>query len=458
MGECRAVLVCRSRLALFRAGLAALLAGAFVLPSCGGGNGSPTESTPTSGGQCSTTGQVTFVRDTLQNIYFWYQQLPNPDVAGFSSPEAYLEAVRYKPLDTSFSYIANKAESEAFFSESQFIGIGLGTQQTGSSELRISQVFPQSPASEAGLARGDFVLTINGRAVSDLLRTGEIDTIFGPSQVGVAVTMTWRTFDAGDTRSATMTKRAVTIPTVSLTTVYDVRRGPRVGYVFFRNFVSPSVAALDNAFRQLREEGVDELVLDLRYNGGGLVSVAQHLGGLIGGADTNGQVFMEFFHNDKNRSRDTTFRFELPAQAIGFSRLVVITTRGSASASEGVINGLRPFMPVTVVGDTTFGKPVGQYGYDFCDKTLFPVAFQTRNARGEGDYFAGIPADCAAGDDLDHELGDPDEASLSEALEFLRTGSCTSASSASRSAHHAREARIGKGQPKDGWRQLVGAY
>jgi C-terminal processing protease CtpA/Prc len=137
---------------------------------------------------------------------------------------------------------------------------------------------------------------------------------------------------------------------------------------------------------------------------------------------------------------------------------VVITTRSSASASEGVINGLRPFIPVTVVGDTTYGKPVGQYGFDFCDKTLFPVAFQTRNARGEGDYFAGIPADCAAVDDLDHELGDPDEASLNEALEFLRTGNCTGTASAARSAHRVREARIGKGQPQDGWRQLVGAY
>jgi len=111
-----------------------------------------------------------------------------------------------------------------------------------------------------------------------------------------------------------------------------------------------------------------------------------------------------------------------------------------------------------VVGDTTYGKPVGQYGFDFCEKTIFPVAFETRNARGEGDYYTGIPADCAAGDDLDHELGDPDEASLNEALEFLRTGSCTLAASAALSAHGVREARIGKGQPQDGWRQLVGAY
>jgi hypothetical protein len=426
----------------------------LLLHGCGG---SDSTSSATSADSCSTLGQVTFVRDTLQDWYFWYKELPNPDPAGFSSPEAYLEAVRYRPRDTSFSYIAGKAESEAFFSESQFIGIGIGTRQTGTSELRVSQVFPASPASEAGLARGDYLLVINGKAVADLLRTGEINTVFGPSQAGVVVSLSWRSL-AGEERSASLTKRAVTIPTVSFTGVYEERRGPRVGYVFFRNFVSPSVGALNAAFRQLEEEGAEELVLDLRYNGGGLVSVAQHLAGLIGGEATRGQVFMEFFHNDKHQDRNTVFRFELPADAVGFRRLVAVTTRGSASASEGVINGLRPFMPVTLVGETTFGKPVGQYGFDFCDKTIFPVAFETRNARGEGDFYGGIAADCAAGDDLDHPIGDPEEASLAEALEYLRTGSCTATAGAAAKAFAEREARIGHGQPKDPWRQLVGAW
>ncbi|HVQ32185.1 MAG TPA: S41 family peptidase [Vicinamibacteria bacterium] len=429
-----------------------------VLPACGGGSSSSSPSDASTTDTCSTLGQVTFVRNTLQDIYFWYKQLSDPAPSGFASPEAYLEAVRYKTLDHTYSYIADKAESAAFFSESQFIGIGLSTQFAGESDLRIAQVFPGSPASDAGLERGDYVLTINGKAVADLIRTGEIDTIFGASTIGVVVTMTWRNFASGDTREATLTKRAVTIPTVSDTQVYDVRRGPRVGYVFFRNFVTPSTAALDTAFSTLKAAGAEELVLDLRYNGGGLVSVAQHLASLIGATATSGQTFIEFFHNDKNQSRNSTLRFDVPAQAIGFSRLVVITTRGSASASEGVINGLRPFMPVTLVGDTTYGKPVGQYGYDFCDKTLYPVAFETRNARGEGDYYTGLPADCAAADDLDHQLGDPDEGSLAEAIEYLRTGTCTATASVAAKAHAARQARHGSGQPKDGFRQLVGAY
>jgi C-terminal processing protease CtpA/Prc len=203
---------------------------------------------------------------------------------------------------------------------------------------------------------------------------------------------------------------------------------------------------------------VDELILDLRYNGGGLISVAQHLGGLIGGERTRNQVFVEFFHNDKQTSRNQTLRFPAPANALGVSRLVVIATRASASASESVVNSLRPFVPVTVVGDRTYGKPVGQYGFDFCDKTLFPVAFQVRNARGEAEYFDGIPADCAAADDLDHELGESREASIAEALRYLQTGTCSSAAATAARALAEREALIGRGLPRDGWRQLLNAH
>jgi carboxyl-terminal processing protease len=415
---------------------------------------SPSSSTPTA--DCSTLGQVQSVRTTLRDIYLWYKDLPDPSPTGFSSPEAYLEAVRYKPLDTTYSYIANKAESDAFFSESQFIGVGISSRQTGTTELRISQVFPGGPAAEAGLTRGDYLLAINGRAVGDLIRTGEIDTIFGANQIGVPVTLAWRSLQGAELQ-ATITKRLVTIPTVSQTAVFDLPAA-RVGYVHLRNFVTPSTEALNVAFRALVDTGANELILDLRYNGGGLVSVAQHLGGLIAGEPSRDQVFIQFVHNDKNTARNTALRLPVPPAALGVPRLVVIATRASASASEAVINGLRPFMTVTVVGDATFGKPVGQYGYDFCDKTLFPVAFEGRNARGEGGYYSGIPADCAAPDDLDHPLGDSDEASLAEALRFLRTGRCSVAAAGVARAQAEREAQIGRGLPKDGWRQLVNAY
>lgn len=400
---------------------------------------------------CTVPGQNLFVRNTLQDIYLWYRELPDPNPALFDSPEAYLDAVRFRPLDTTFSYITTESASDAFFSDSQFIGLGLGLKFEGQ-EIRLTEVYPQSPAFDAGLRRGYRILAINGAAVDDLIARGDVGDAFGPSEIGVQTTVRFRDL-AGAEREASMVKRLVTIPTVSDTRVIDVE-GRKVGYLVFRNFVTPSNAALVSAFTQLRAQGATELVLDLRYNGGGLVSVAQNLGGLIGGTPTAGQTFVKFVHNDKNSFRDTTYLFPQMAASLNLSRVVVIATHASASASELIINSLRPFLPVTVVGDSTYGKPVGQYGFRFCAKVLYPVAFSGRNARDEGDYFGGIPADCRAADDLEHELGDGTEASLAEGLHFLASGSCSAGAAA-----RARAARgLRRPVTRDGWRQLVGAY
>jgi C-terminal processing protease CtpA/Prc len=431
---------------------------AGLAPFCGGGGSSPTSS-DTSGStgttSCTTAGQCTFVRDALQSWYYWYKELPNPDPASFSSPEAYLEAVRYRPLDSSFSYITSKASSDAFYSESQFIGFGLAYARTGDLELRLVQTFPGSSAADAGMDRGDTLVSIGGKAVADLIRTGEIGTIFGPEQVGYTLDFAWRT-PGGAERSATLTKRLVTIPTVSQTAL--LRAGSaRVGYIHFRNFVQPSTEALNAAFTDLRDQGATDLVLDLRYNGGGLVSVAQHLASLIGGDPLAGQVFVQFTHNDKQSSRDTAYRFETTPQALGATRLVAIATRGTASASETIINGLRPYMDVKVVGDRTYGKPVGQYDFDFCEKVLYPVAFLLTNARGEADYFDGIPADCAAADDVDHALASPEEASLAEALHVVRTGRCSGAAAVQAEVQARFRARVPE-LPRDGWGRLLNAW
>jgi C-terminal processing protease CtpA/Prc len=400
---------------------------------------------------CSVPGQNLFVRNTLREFYFWYRELPDPNTALFPSPEAYLDAVRYRPLDTSFSFITTEAASDAFYSDSQFIGYGIGLRVEGQ-EMRVTEVYPDSPGSEAGLRRGYRIVAINGVPMADLIARGEMYAALGPGQIGFTVNVRIRDKDGAET-DATMTKRLVTIPTVSETRVFDLD-GTKVGYILFRNFVEPSVAALDAAFEQLRAEGATELVLDLRYNSGGLVSVGQHLGGLIGGTPTAEQTFVRFVHNDKNAFRDMSLLFPSLLSSLNLSRVVVIATRFSASASEMVINSLRPFMGVTVVGDSTYGKPVGQYGFRFCGKILFPVAFTARNARNEGDYFGGIPADCPAPDDLEHELGDGAEASLAEGLQYLVNGSCSAAAAARAGSARAPRAPV----PADPWRQLVGAF
>ena len=391
------------------------------------------QTAPTS---CTTTSQNLWVRDQLNTYYYWYQFLtPGVNPASFNSPETYLEAVRYRPIDNTFSFITAAASNDAFYSDSQFIGYGFGNQ-TSSDGIRVLQVYDDSPASEAGLSRGDRIIGVNGQSVSSMVAAGTIGNAFGAADVGVVTTIEWDTL-SGARRSARMVKRLVTIPTVSLTSVTTVD-GRRVGYLFFRNFVQPSTAALSDAFAALKTAGATELVLDLRYNGGGLVDVAVHLASLIGGSRTNGQVMLNYVHNDKiGPQLNKSTRFTNPEQALNLERLVVITTRGSASSSELVINSLRAYIPVTIIGDTTYGKPVGQYGLRFCDKVLYPVAFSIKNVNLQGDFFDGLPVDCAAGDDYTHQLGNTAEASFAEALTFIRTGACSARAAAEVRAYRA---------------------
>jgi C-terminal processing protease CtpA/Prc len=184
------------------------------------------------------------------------------------------------------------------------------------------------------------------------------------------------------------------------------------------------------------------------------VDVAQHLASYIGGLRTEGLVFAEYFHNDRNTFRNRILRFQSKLQPLKLDRLIVVTTKASASASELVINALRPFMPVVVVGGTTYGKPVGQYAIGFCDLLLAPVSFALRNADGQGDFFDGFPPDCPAPDDADHQLGDPDEGSLKEALRFATTGACSA-----RPLSPQEKAGAPRHAPRLlGWQSVVNAY
>ena len=201
----------------------------LLLASCGGASSPTTSSSSGTAGStsasCTTLGQCTFVRDALQQYYYWYQELPNPDPASFGSPEAYLDSVRYRTLDSTYSYITSKASSDAFFSDSQFIGFGLSYKRTGDLELRLTQTFPGSPAAEAGLDRGHYLVAVNGKSVADLIRTGEIATVFGPEQVGVTAEIAWRA-PGGPEQRATLSQAAGDDPH-RLADRGDRRRAPR---------------------------------------------------------------------------------------------------------------------------------------------------------------------------------------------------------------------------------------
>lgn len=406
---------------------------------------------------CTVPRQNAFVRGLMHYIYLWYDQVPELDPAAAASPQAYIDAVCYRPLDRNFTFVTQLAAERALFTRSESVGLGIAIRLRAADDLRVLEAYPGTPAADAGLDRGHRILSVQGRPVAELVAAGQLGAALGPDEPGFVVRMRVRDL-AGAERDLTMTKRTITIPTVSHARVID-SGGRRVGYVVVRNFVNPTTPALDEAFRELVAAGANELVVDVRYNGGGLISASQHLGSLVGGSRVTGQVFTDFTHNDRNSHRDFEIDFPQVQGALGVSRVVFLTTRSSASASELVINGLRPFLPVVVVGDSTFGKPVGQYTFAFCDKVAFITSFSLRNASGQGDFFSGIAPDCAAPDDLTHGLGDPAEAMLGAGLDYLRTGSCD-AGAAARAAEARALAPAEDLQPAatDGWRQVLGVY
>lgn len=400
---------------------------------------------------CTTTSQNLWVRDQLNTFYYWYQFIPSSvNPASFSSPEAYLDAVRYRPVDV-FSYIQSAAASDALFNDGQLVKYGF-SQIVGPTEITVLQVWPDSPAQDAGLQRGDRIVQVNGTSVASHVANGTLSAAFGPDVVGQTATIV---FDkpSGERRTVQMVKRVVNYPTVSVSRLFEVD-GRKVGYIVFNTFVQPSTAALNEAFAAFKAAGATELILDMRYNGGGLVDVAVHLGGLVGGTLTSGQPMLNYVHNDKiGALYNKTTRFTNPTDALNLQRLVVIATRSTASASELVINALRPFIPVTIVGDNTYGKPIGSYGFRFCDKVLWPISFSIKNANNEGDYFDGLPVDCVAADDASHQLGDPAESSFAEALRVIRTGACTP-----RTTAESRALRLRHSMPRlIGWDSLVNA-
>ena len=157
---------------------------------------------------CSTVGQNQFVRSVLREYYYWYRELPDPDPAGFASPEAYLEAVRYRTLDASFSYISTEAESDAFFSESQFIGFGLQQQAVAADELRADAGVPGQPGGggRASTAATTCLESTASRSRTSMPRPARLDTVFGPDTLGVSCACAWRAPD-GAGASATLAKR-----------------------------------------------------------------------------------------------------------------------------------------------------------------------------------------------------------------------------------------------------------
>jgi carboxyl-terminal processing protease len=225
-------------------------------------------------------------------------------------------------------------------------------------------------------------------------------------------------------REAAISAAEYPLSDVSFARVIDLP-GRKIGYLELHGFRDRSDDDFIAAAERLREQGIDELVLDLRMNPGGLVRSSLRIASAIGGERLDGKLFERLTHNDRYRDRDRELRFSAPRRgALSLSRLFVITSSDTCSASEALINGLAPHMEVVTVGGTTCGKPVGSAVVEYGELAYSYISFRATNARGEGGYYDGLRPTCGADDDLTRELGDPEEASFKAALHYIRHGRC----------------------------------
>lgn len=404
-----------------------ILAAALATAACGGGGGGAADSGVDA---CSATAQKEFVLTRMRDIYLWADRLPlDIDIADFATPEALLAELRsFSPGGVDrFSFIGSATADAEFFGEGKFAGFGFSSRFEAENDLRFTRVFADSPAALAGFERGQRILEIDGRTIAEIQAAEGVNEAFGPSEVGVTRFFRIRELD-GSEFEVSVSKDVVTIDPVPQSRIIDTQ-SIRVGYMEMSQFISTAEGAggpLDQAFQAFEDAAVTHLVVDLRYNGGGLVRTAELLGDYLGWGAAPAEVFSRTLFNAANASRNDEESIEFVDAAPVLSHIVFIATGATASASELVINGMAPHIQVSIVGADTFGKPVGQTGevLDGCDVILRPVAFETVNALDEGGFFDGLPADCPAADDVRFPIGSAEDPSLEAALDIALTNSC----------------------------------
>jgi carboxyl-terminal processing protease len=402
---------------------------ALLLTACGGGGGSANLASgyPSAPASCDVNGQRTWLRDYMNDQYYWYDRQATPN-NNATSMNAYFDSLLFKPTDR-YSGAQSTSSFTQFFTEGKRTGYGysLATGSSGGTDtLTVRYTEPLAPVG-ALLKRGDLIISIDGLSPATIIANGL------PAANTAGVSRSFVVTNPTDgTRSFTVASAEYTLSPVLATQVLTANGGRKVGYIAYNEFISTSSTPLAQSVDTLRNAAVQDVILDLRYNGGGSTLVAQNVAYLLGGSNLANQVFAQYTFNNKNTSRNFTQSFSNSSYTTpidGLTRLFVITGGNTASASEMVINGLRPYRSVITVGSTTFGKPYAFQPRDACGITYNAVNIEIRNANGFGNYASGIPATCGATDDLTRQLGDPQEARTAAALAYINTGGCPTVAS-----------------------------
>ncbi|SOC81061.1 C-terminal processing protease CtpA/Prc, contains a PDZ domain [Salinimicrobium sediminis] len=398
-----------------------------------------------------------FIYDGLNEIYLYKADVPvladdyfkntgekSDFLAGYSSPEDLFDDLissqdrfsfisdNYKELEDSFDGISSSTAGMKF---------GLGKiSGTNNIFAFLQYIIPGTSAEEAGLTRGTVFTEVNGQKLtlnnfSSLLDADTFTINIGYVEDGTLVLTD---------KTATLTHSRYTANPVHLVKTIEME-GRKIGYLMYNSFVADFDDELNSAFAQLKSEGVTELILDLRYNGGGSVESAVDLASMITG-QFEGQIFMKEQWNEKYQTYyeqndpeslinrfNKTIRTGENINSLNLSKVYVLTTNASASASELVINGLEPYINVVQVGETTTGKfqasvtlyDSDDFGRDGANKNhtyaIQPLVLKSANAQGKSDYVDGLAPDVSKREDISNLgiLGDPTEPFLEAALNHI---------------------------------------
>jgi len=371
-------------------------------------------------------------RDDFYNImksyYLWDKLMPVVVKEDYSGPRELLEAMRYKELDR-WSYIQ---DYDDYLNQSQaiFVGHGIRLGLDENNKMRIAQIYNNSPMYALGVRRGWIIKKLNDTDLAPIFIAGDGEAYYnliGPSTAGVTNKFLFETPEGKDS-TITTTKTTFTLNTVLDYDTLHLKTGI-TGHLVFEQFIEPSNAELEKAFAFFKGNNINNIIVDLRYNGGGDLTVLQNLAAYIGGSSKFGKPFLTLTHNEQQTSRNKTYNFGTVASPVSVGKMIVITTRSTGSASEDLINGLKPFMEIKTVGDTTNGKPVGMYGFKHSTLYMFwPISFALLNTAGEGDFYDGFFPEKYVPDDITHDWGDRDESCLKEAIYMMENGTVSAKS------------------------------
>lgn len=304
--------------------------------------------------------------------------------------------------------------------------------------VKISYVYPNSPFAKEGVTRGWTLTHIKGVPVRDLIINETFNSEYAKSPQEFTFTDLKGEVHTFNATAATALQTRSYLNTEIFTSKDFAGLPEPVGYFNYLAFKGRMLDDIDNAMAQFKAAGVKKLILDLRYNGGGEASASDLLTNYLAPPSAEGKAYVIRKHNDILSSEDKISKIKRSNNSLDLKQLYIITSKGTASASEMLLNGLKPLMNVQAVGDTTYGKPNGMYvliypgddsdyenfykgDYSKLQYVFLPISFYNQNMNGENIPDSGMVPDNYRPDDLYHDFG-VEEDLIKACLTHIATG------------------------------------